>query len=203
MKSSTAENLPIIGDAIAGGFYAGRVRIDGKPFALIVAPKAAGEHKPTLWIPKHKAVPGALSYDDGLANTQAMAEAGSKLAKWALDLHIEGADGWYLPAQDELEIMYRNLKPTARDNTGWGRSGINLSAFEPTRPYTPQFPSQTPAEAFQLGGAEAFEEGSYWSSTQHASDSDYAWYQYFGLGYQSSNYTYDELRARAGRRLPL
>jgi hypothetical protein len=156
-----------------------------------------------LWIPKYKAVPGALHYDDGRSNTLAMAEAGSKLAQWALELRIADQDDWYLPAQDELEILYRNLKPTARENTCWGRSGINLAAFEPTRPYTPQSPMQTPAEAFQLGGAEAFEEEAYWSSTQHASDSDSAWYQHFGYGYQIIINTSIKLRARAVRRLPL
>lgn len=203
MKSSTAEILPIIGTVMGGGFYAGRIRIDDKPFALIVAPKVTGEHKPTLWIPKYKAVPDALSYSDGLANTQAMAEAGSKLAQWALDLRIADADDWYLPAQDELEIIYRNLKPTARENACWGRSGINLSAFDPTRPYTHKYPQKTPAEAFQLGGAEAFEEEAYWSSTQNASASDYAWYQVFGNGNQGGFSTGTKLRARAVRRLPI
>ena len=203
MKSSTAEIIPLLGTSMGGGFYAGRIRIEDQVYALIVAPKADGELASTTWIARNKSVPGALSYCDGLANTQAMAEAGSKLAKWALDLRIGGADDWYLPAQDELEILYRNLKPGQAENYCWARSGINLSAVEPTRPYTPALPVQTLAEAFQAGAGEAFAESYYWTSTQHASGSDYAWYQGFVNGGQYYISKVNELRARAVRRLIL
>ena len=203
MKSSTQEILPIIGTAMAGGSYAGRISIDGQVFALIVAPKAEGEHKPAGWISNYKAVPGAQSHNDGLSNTEAMAEAGSKLAKWARKLAIGGFDDWYLPSLDELEVIYRNLKPGTRKNSAWYRSGINLNAVEPTAPYTPDYPLQTPAEAFQTGGAEAFDEEWYWTSTQHASYSYYAWTQYFHYGGQYNLNTGSKLRARAVRRLPL
>jgi len=202
MKSSTQEIPTILGTAMAGGFYAGRINIDGKPHALIVAPKVEGQHAPSSWIGRGKDVPDAKSYDDGLANTKAMATAGSKLAKWALGLTIGGFDDWYLPSQDELEICYRNLKPTTEENYCYARSGINMSAVEPTRPYTPEFPLQTMAEAFQKGGEEAFDPAWYWSSTQHASDSDYAWGQNFVNGNQDISKSY-EGRARAVRRLPL
>ena len=203
MKSSIQEIQPIIGTAMGGGFYAGRILIDDKPFALIVSPKAEGEQKPSIWIPNYKEVPGARSYNDGLANTRAMAEAGSKLAQRVLDLRINDEGEWYLPAQDELEVIYRNLKPTTDKNSCCARSGINLSAMPATRPYTPEFPVQTLAEAFQKGGAEAFDADWYWSSTQHVSDSDYAWCQSFGYGYQLYRTTSHELRARAVRRLPI
>lgn len=188
---------------MGGGFYAGRILIDGNPFAIIVAPKAEGEHKPAIWIPNYKEVPGAKSYFDGQANTKAMAEAGSKLAQWSIDLRIGGFDDWYLPAQDELEIIYRNLKPTTDKNSCYARSGINLSVIEPTRPYTPEFPLQTEAELFKAGGDEAFDDGWYWSSTQYVSDSDYAWYQTFRYGSQGYDHTVSKGRARAVRRLPL
>lgn len=203
MKSSTEEITPIIGTAMDGGFYAGRIQIGKQVFALIVAPKAEGEKSDCAWINDYQAVPGAKSYDDGMANTAAMATAGSELAKWARDLRIGGHDDWYLPSQDELEIMYRNLKPTSETNSCYARSGINLSAVPPTRPYTPEFPVQTQAEAFQIGGEQAFEEDWYWSSTQHASSSDYAWYQGFSYGYQLTSFKSYECRARAVRRLPI
>ncbi len=201
MKSSTAEILPLLGTSMGGGFYAGRIRIEGQVFALIVAPRALGEVSGNKWINRDKDAPSAASYFDGLANTKAMADAGSELAKWAQDLRIGDADDWYLPAQDELEIMYRNLKPSTRENYCWARSGINLSAVEPARPYTPAIPTQTLAEAFQTGGDEAFSEGWYWSSTQHASYSDYAWYQDFSTGTQGSISKSSELPARVVRRL--
>ncbi len=203
VKPSTSESLPVIGTSMGGGFYAGSIRIADQVFALIVSPKAAGEHQPTVWIPKTKDVQGAKSYNDGLTNTQAMAEAGSNLAKWALGLEIGGENDWYLPSQDELEIIYRNLKPTIDTNSCYARSGINLSAFDPTSPYTPDLPNQTLAEPFQNGGAEAFDDNWYWSSTQHVSDSDYAWYQHFDHGDQYYDYASSKLRARAVRRLPI
>jgi hypothetical protein len=203
MKSSTQEIQPIIGTSMGGGFYAGRIRVGEDAFALIVAPKEEGEHKDIVWIAGEKDVPGAKSYFNGVANTIAMLEAGSKLAKWARGLAIGGFDDWYLPSQDELEICYRNLKPTTEKNWCYARSGINLSATEPTYPYTPEFPVQTLAEAFQKRGAQAFDEAWYWSSTQHASVSDYAWCQDFTNGYQSYYLKGYELRARAVRRLPI
>lgn len=199
----TAIALPAINEPFAGGFYAGQIRIDGQLYALIVAPKDEGDHDDIAWNGSSKSVVGALSYCDGLANTLAMAEAGSKLAQRALDLRIGGHADWYIPSQDELEICYRAFKPTAEQNWCYARSGINLSAAEPTRPYTPDFPLQTLHEDFREGAAQAFEPAWYWSSTQHASVSDYAWSQNFSYGYQNGDLKDDEFRARAVRRLPL
>ena len=203
MKSSPEEITPILGTAMGGGYYAGRILIDGQAYALIVAPKADGEREDVEWIESGKDVPDAKSYHDGLANTRAMAVAGSQLAQWAIDLRVAGADDWYLPSQDELEIIYRNLKPGTRPNYCYARSGINLAAVTPTRPYTPEYPAQTCAEAFQAGAAEAFELDWYWSSTQHAADSDFAWDQDFDDGGQTRNNKSAELRARAVRRLAI
>lgn len=191
------------GTPFAGGFFAGLFTIGAEKFALIVSPKASGENLGSVWNKSDKDVSGANSYFDGLANTNAMAADGSKLAKWALGLEIDGHKDWYLPSQDELEIAYRNLKPTGEKNYCWARSGINLSAVEPTRPYTPEFPEQTAAEAFREGGDEAFGSSWYWTSTQHASDSSYAWCQGFYYGYQYSRGKHHGLRARAVRRLKI
>ncbi len=43
----------------------------------------------------------------------------------------------------------------------------------------------------------------YWSKAQHVSDSDYAWAQHFGNGYQLSYHKGYKLRARAVRRLAI
>jgi hypothetical protein len=48
---------------------------------------------------------------------------------------------------------------------------------------------------------EEFESNWYWSSEQHASHSDYAWYQRFSNGGQGYGHKDLELRARAVRRL--
>lgn len=189
------------GTPFDGGFYAGRINIAGQAFALIVAPKSEGEHEDAPWNDSRKTVEDAKSHADGQANTLAMAAAGSTLAQWALDLRIGGHDDWYLPAQDELEIIYRSLKPTAEENYLYARSGINVSALPPTAPYSSGLPAQTASELFQDGGEQAFYESWYWTSTQNAADDSCAWLQSFYDGDQSSSLKSDECRPRAVRRL--
>ncbi len=48
---------------------------------------------------------------------------------------------------------------------------------------------------------EHFEGAWYWSNTQHAGNSDYAWVQNFDNGYQNDDHKSYEYRARAVRRL--
>ena len=189
--------LPPVGSLLDADLYVGRILIAGRPFAILLPPKAIAEHAATIWIARGKSVPEALSWNDGLANTEAMARAGSRLAQWALDLRF------YIPSVDELELAYRALKPTAETNTVWGRSGVNASADPPTHPYTADLPQQTALEAYRAGGTEAFEPEAHWTSTQHASDSSLAWSQYFINGYQYDWSKGVKLRARAVRRLPL
>jgi hypothetical protein len=193
----------VIGAAIGGGFFSGRIRVGEEVFGLVVAPKAEGEHKDTPWNKSLKRVEGALSYFDGRANTIAMAEAGSKLAKWALGLKIDGHDDWYLPSVDELELIYRNLKPTTDENDCWMKSGINLSSVPPQYPYTPDSPKQTDVEAFRKGGAEAFDPVWHWTSTQYEPESDRAGAQDFTDGYQLYGTKDNNNRARAVRRIKL
>lgn len=193
-------NTPVIGTPFEGGFFAGRMNIDGVVHNLIVAPKEGGEHDDIKWNSSYRNVAGATSYGDGMANTVAMLESGSKLAAWARDLRIDGRDDWYLPSQDELEILYRAFKPTEQGNSLYGRSGINLTAAPPTRPYTNDLPAKTNVDVFKDGGDQAFDDTWYWSSTQRSGTSNFAWCQRFGNGHQDD---YDEdgkLRARAVRR---
>jgi hypothetical protein len=178
---------------MGGGFYAGRYQADGKTFAIIVPSKAESRHDPMCWNTSYKNVEGALSVHDSMANTLAMAAAGSPLAQFALDLRAGGQEDWCIAAQDVAEIVYRNLKPTTDTNSLYMRSGINLSAIVPTPPYTPDFPAQTLAEAFQQGGSEAFDADAYWTSTQSASYAFYAWVHYFFNGSQCTYYEDDVL----------
>jgi len=190
--------LPEIGAPFEGGFFAGLIRSEGHTYGLIVAPKQEGEAEDLVWHNDYEDHPGATSYNDGAANTAYLASIGSPLAQWAVALRIDGRNDWYVPAQDELEVIYRNLKPTTDKNTRWARSGINLSAIEPTRPYTPDTPAQTIQTAFAAGGAEAFESAWYWSSTQFSPS--LAWGQDFDGGLQYGGYKDTEGRARAVRR---
>ena len=195
--------IPAIGAAFEGGFHAGIINIDGKPFALIASPKFDGEHDDIAWNDNKNRIVGAESYCDGMANTETMAAAGSALAQWARALRIGGFDDWYLPSQDELEICYRAFKPTDEKNTLYGRSGLNASVLPSTYPYTETAPAQTSADAFKEGAAEAFDDDWYWSSTQLAGYDDCAWCQFFNYGTQSDYRKDDQCRARAVRRVAI
>jgi hypothetical protein len=192
----------VIGTPCEGGFYAGRIIIAGTVYGLVVAPKDGGETE-GRWLAAGVRVAGADSYCDGLVNSIAMAEAGSELAQWARGLRIGGCDDWYLPSQDELELLYRAFKPTTETNTLYGRSGLNASAVPPTFPYSLELPAQTDVADFAEGGAQAFADEWYWSSTQHAAFGGCAWSQDFGYGNQSSYFKSAKLRARAVRRFAI
>ena len=189
----------IAGTPFGGGFYVGRIRQADGICALIVAPRSEGERAATHWAKSNKAIAGACSYFDGRANTIAMAAEKSALAQWALDLRIAGLDDWYLPARDELELVYRHLKPGKYVRDAW-RCGDNPSSVPPGYPYTKAGTVQTSAAAFQEGNAEALDLDWYWTSTQYAGDAGYAWYQYFDYGRQSYDGKSASLRARAVRR---
>lgn len=188
------------GEAFKGGFYGGQVRIGEALFAIAWAPKAQGETK-ALWLPDYTALPNAASCCDSMANTQAMAQAGSPLASWALSLDINGFTDWCVPARDVLELGYRNLKPTAMENDCSFRDGDNPSSAPVGHMYTETSPAQTSAEAFRDGNPEAFAEAWYWSSTQYSADS--AFCQYFVNGNQYYFYKKFQVRARAVRLIQL
>ena len=86
-----------IGDAFEGGFYGGEIRIGAAIFAIVWAPKAWGEIT-GKWLDTYTSVPGATSFFDSMANTKAMAEAGSDIARQALKANICGHADWCIPA---------------------------------------------------------------------------------------------------------
>jgi len=59
------------------------------------------------------------------------------------------------------------------------------------------------AAAAEIPAADAFERDWYWTSTQYASESSYAWCQFFDNGYQNTSLKGYQLRARAVRRVAL
>lgn len=181
-----------IGDAFEGGFYGGKIRIGVAIFAIVWAPKAEGEIT-GKWLDTYTDVPSATSCFDSMANTKAMAEAGSTIAKQALAATINGFTDWCIPARDVLEMGYRNLKPTAEENYVY-RHGDNPSSIPVGYPYTETSPAQTTVESFQEGNAEAFDEVWYFSSTQSSESS--AWGQHFLGGSQDD---YDKVAERRCR----
>jgi len=130
----------------------------------------------------------------------------------------DGGSDWYLPAMDELELIYRNLKPVTADNfvgnetrtfPGSQDVGFNPSSDPTGSAYTATGePFQTSVTDFQNGGAEAVDLERYWSST----DSDevpLAWFQRFtdsgaegeqdGRGFKDDEFT----SVRPVRRVPV
>jgi hypothetical protein len=193
-----------IGDAYEGGFYAGDISVAGNGVAshyLVVAPLSTGQTQ-LAWKNADTATPGADSDIDGPQNTADMVADGNSTvypcAHFCNNAVIGGFSDWYMPAKNELEVCYFNLKPTtASNNTS---SGINPNAV-PARAsnYTSGNPAQTSAAAFQSGGAEPFVAAFYWSSTEFSINTGRR--QGFSSGYQGSSGKSNSYRVRAVRRV--
>ncbi|WP_434038820.1 hypothetical protein ACIRUF_16710 [Pseudomonas aeruginosa] len=93
-------DLPEIGQPLGDGAFFGRHWLNGKEYAYIDLGKSAeftGE-----WGEYGQNVDGAASYRDGASNTAAMAEAGSPIARQALEI---GA-GVFIPSALELALLF-------------------------------------------------------------------------------------------------
>ena len=199
--SNIANDVPTkFGTPWEGGFFGGIHSFGGDVYAQIIAPKAVGEHQPTVWHRDYDLIVGADSFFDGLANTKAMAEAGSEIAQWTLSLRIAGRDDWHIASRDQHEPLYRHLKPTDAENWVY-RNGDNPSSLPVGYPYTKLLPGQTDVELFRKGGEEAFEADWYWTSTQYSAG--LAWGQGFAGGGQDVADKDDQGRVRAVRRLKI
>jgi hypothetical protein len=192
--------LPPLGSFMGseGGFFAGVVQINGRRHGVVVAPRAEGEFTGE-WGNYGTRIDGADHVGDGLTNTLAMAAAGSPIASKVHALNINDKTDWYVPARDELEACYRNLKPGADENACSFRDGDNPSSVPPGLPYTKASPVQTAVEAFHADGPEAFDGSTwYWSSSQYSAYR--AFVQDFSDGYQDGSRKGFEWRVRAVRR---
>ena len=184
--SNSTTTLPVIGAAFGGGFFAGQIGVSSvATHNLVVAPLSSGQTTAN-WKNARTATPGANSEIDGPQNTADMVADGNSTvypcAHFCNDASIGGFSDWYMPAKNELEVCYFNLKPTTTSNNT--NSGINANAV-PARAsnYTTGNPAQTAAAAFQTGGAEPFVAASYWSST--ATSATNARRVYFNNGLQN------------------
>lgn len=193
--AAPAFTLPEIGQAYGGGFFSGVTVQDGKRYMLITAGR---EHElEGEWGEYGTKIEGADSFTDGRANTAAMAAAGSELAQQVLALSIGGHNDWAIPARDQQELQYRNLKPTARENYCCGRDGDNPNSLPIGLLYTPESPTKTTAGAFREGGTEAFQPSWYWSSSQRSAN--LAFGMNFGGGVQGTGGKDNDLRVRPVR----
>ena len=195
----------IIGQSYGGGYYAGQISTAGNGTAthyLIVGPVTSAQTTNLKWKTSPTTSTGTSSVIDGPTNSTNMNNADHPAAQFCKAVTAGGYADWYMPAKNELEVCYYNLKPTAQSNNT--ASGINNNAV-PARPsnYTTGTPTQTSATIFQSGQSEAFTEYYYWSSTEY--NFGYVWAQSFGYGrqhvYWRKDYTGPVLRAI--RRVPI
>ena len=194
--------IPAIGAAFGGGFFAGQIDQSGTIYNLAVGPVSSADNSSKKYKNVNTATPGADSVIDGPQNTADMVADGNSTvypaAHFCNDLTIGGFSDWYMPAKNELEVCYYNLKPTTTSNNT--SSGTNTNAV-PSRGsnYTAGTPAQTSATDFKDTGAEDFAGGGYWSSTEVSAG--YAWGQVFDDGYQYSITKFNNRRVRAIRRV--
>lgn len=196
-KAAPAVTTPAIGQAYGGGFVTGVTRdpVTGQRFLNITA--GAAHELVGKWGEYGEKIEGSDSFTDSLANTQAMAAAGSELAAKVLALSIEGFTDWAIPARDVQELQYRHFKPTTEENWAGARSGDNPNSEPVGLLYSEEDPAQTAHASFQEGGAEAFRDTWYWSSSQRSANT--AFHVHFGDGGQLYGGKYDELRVRPVR----
>lgn len=198
-------------------------------YRIIQAPKASGENAGVALKNANDALPTACqSLTEGWLATEAMKNAGNSTvypaAWWARGLSIGGKTDWYVPARDELELAWRNLKPTTTanyvtadrptaqsfnyaNNGSVGDTanthGTNNNSSPTGAAYISGTPAQTAATAFITGGAEAYEYGgsAYWSASEY--NATFAWGQFWDSsipGYQNYNFKASTYRVRAVRR---
>lgn len=215
---SPATQPPPIGSAYEGGYYAGTIILSNVAYYLIVAPKATGETT-AIWSSSSQSAPGGTrTLHNGLNATNAslsLSPDSYPAAKFCRNLTIGGYTDWYMPARDELELCYRNLKPSTTSNATSIRNksaltyspyndlstdthGINRNSSPVGAAYTASNPARTSVVLFQSGQAESF--GSdYWCSSENSLSS--AWIQYFSDGAQWSDTKTITHRVRAVRKV--
>ena len=169
------------GTPYGGGFYVGRMLVGAQKYALIVAPKAGGQTT-LAWKATNTTTLSTDSVWDGFSNTAAMVadSANHAAAQWCAALSISGFTDWFLPATEQLELCYRNLKPRTTSNDTTPISGVNGSSDPRGTTYTASDPAQTPSDAFRyvlatnVHGPEEFDiTAAYWTSTNASAASSY------------------------------
>lgn len=200
--------IPPIGTFYEGGYVGGYISdtADGVPTRiLIVAPKASGE---TYLAYKTTATPDAPSdvaqnLTNGSLATNAFNDASHPLFQWASGLTINGYSDWYIPALREMEILYRNLKPsTAPNNTSFG---LNPNAVpSATSNYSVSNPGVTSVESFAVGGENAFRsisgfQSDYFVSTENSGFTNQAFLVRFSEGSHTSAGKFNSAFGRAIR----
>ena len=200
----------VFGQAWGGGYYAGVIKVGTTRYALIVAPKS------TQTSLQQKTSAGGTantqSVNDGWTNTNSMNDSSHPAAQYCRNMTAGGYTDWYLPSRDELELCYRNLKPTTNDNATGVTSGGNLPTTPGENPnsdpagdaYTTTNPAQTTATTFRTGGVEAFDTDTYyWTSTEYSAGTGHSLIQDFSNGNQHWVNKTSGYRVRSVRRVQI
>jgi len=194
----------VIGQAFGGGYYAGQIGVSGVATHYLVVGPVASAQSTLRYKNANTDTIGASSVIDGPQNTADIVADGNSTvypaAHFCNNLVIGGFSDWYLPAKNELEVCYYNLKPSTTSNLTSPASGINANAV-PARAsnYTSGDPAQTSAIDFRDTGAEDFALDTYWSSTENTAST--AFTQDFPNGFQFGANKYPSYRVRAIRRV--
>jgi hypothetical protein len=183
-QRSFAEPAPtVIGQAYGGGFWAGTFQEGASQFYLVVGPAASAQttgsnSRPktnTSWsISPNTACASVIAGPTNTANMIADVASTYPAANFCDAVTAGGYTDWYMPAKNELELCYYNLKPY--DHPHAQNSGNNPNAVPSHGNYTaiqnPAVnPAVTSAALFQNpSGSERFISSVayqyfYWSST--------------------------------------
>lgn len=201
--NTAAVSLPAVGASFGGGYFAGQISTAGNGvanFNLVVGPVASAQNTSKQWKTSNTSTTGTSSLIDGPTNSSNMNNADHPAAQFCEGLTIGGFSDWYMPAFNELEICYYNLKPTTDTNST--STGVNVNAV-PTRNsnYTTGTPAQTSSSAFKDTGAEYFDSARYWASTERTFNT--GWQRIFADGYEIFQTKTNYQRVRAVRRLAI
>jgi hypothetical protein len=211
----SVDGVPV-GTPYGGGYVAGFISTNANSIAthaLIVAPAATGATGTGYTLTANLAwkvdttdTAGTTSIFDGVANTAAMVTAGianHPAAEFCVGLSIGSFTDWYLPAPNEMDIAYFNLKPTTAANVT--NSNLSNAYSVPARSISMStgYPAQTQNALFQSGGAEAFVAGIHWSSQQGSSGRSWVCNYSDGAISQTAQTRTVTNRVRAFRRIAL
>jgi len=187
----------LIGQAFGGGYYSGQISTAGNgiPDYYLVTGPISSAQSVLQYKTTNTTTPGTTSVIDGPANSATMNDGSSPAAQFCEALTVGGFTDWYLPALNELEVIYYYLRPTTNNNnTGYG---INPNAVPArTSNYTAGTPPQTSAADFkQTTGAEALQDADYWCSTEYSATRGGTVYFYTGVQRSFTKTTSSRLRA--------
>jgi hypothetical protein len=212
-SNSTTPQAPptVIGQAYGGGYYGGKINVSGTQYYLLVADKTVGEAYQKTW-GVYGTSTSANSIIDGPTNSATLAALGSayEAATFCETLNTGGYTDWYLPAKDEIQVLYYFLKPGTDDNdTAFGSNAYAVSPQPVSTNYTAGSPAQTSATSFRTGAssqefAVSPGTGKYWTSTQYSGfTSQLVWCQRSTTGGQpaQTKNSFSDMYTRAIRRV--